>query len=193
MNAGRSPRRVYPGRRKKGDIDAELVERLDAGRTGKRSRRRVIDAAQHYHAEIFLPRQPFGRVQGITDRRNCVIVRYQLDQIFQRRTTIDENRLIRANVPGGMNASLPLGGGVTVGRAGKFVGRIALDLGGRDDMAAQISEQPRMVGDITPDGHFRYAEQRRRLFQMHDAPRRKRVGQGGDACFPAAGHGSSKL
>ena len=106
----------------------------------------------------------------------------------QRRAAIDEDGLVGADMARGMNAGLALGRGVAVGGGRDLVARVALDLRRRHDVAAEIGELVRVLGDVAAHRHLRHAEQLRRLAQMQHAPLRERADKGGDALGVAGTH-----
>jgi len=72
----------------------------------------------------------------------------------QRRTAIDEDRLVGPYPAHRMRTGLALRRRMAVGRGRQLVRNIGLDLGRRQYMSAEIGDLPLVGGDVAPHSHL---------------------------------------
>ncbi|MBB3301067.1 hypothetical protein FHT72_003177 [Rhizobium sp. BK077] len=128
----------------------------------------MIETAEHNKANVGFSRQTIGDVQRVTDRRYMNLVWEKIDQIGQGGAAIEKNGIVIVNVINGLCADLSFCRGMAVGCPGNFIG-IVLRFDSRNDMAAQERELACIGADITPNRHFRDAQDLGSILDVQNA------------------------
>ena len=74
----------------------------------------MVKPAQHNEANVRFAGQPLGYIEGVADRGDMKMIREKINKIWQRRATVEEDRVVIVNVFNSVRANLLLCNGVTV-------------------------------------------------------------------------------
>src|SRR5882672_3196432 len=104
MRAGHASFGIDARGRDEGHVDAETGQHVEIVSAGEGSGGWVIDPAEHDDGGIRLAGQPIGDIQRIADCGDGALVRYQIDEMRERRATVDEDGFVSTDMRGCMNA-----------------------------------------------------------------------------------------